>query len=129
MQAGHGASRGRAADGYRAPEGCLSSSDLIYRRERTSNRKPVCKRLRRRADAFPGISLGDDRPAGTVCCRRCKADGGPIARSAVRAAVTIGVTLKRALGNNTGLTKRPHRRQPRRLIRPTKRFCTSPQAR
>ena len=32
--------------------------------------------------------------AGTVYSRRCKADGGPIARSAVRTAPAIGVTLK-----------------------------------
>jgi len=71
MQAGHGASRGRAADGYRAPERQLSSSDLICCRGRTANRKPGRKRLRRRADAIPGILLGDDSPAG---------EGGPSAR-------------------------------------------------
>ena len=76
MQAGHGASRGRAADGYRAPERCLSSSDLICRRERTWNRKPVRKRLRRRADAFPENSLGDDSPAGGVSARRGMIVGG-----------------------------------------------------
>jgi len=51
---------GRAADGYSAPAGGLRSSDQVCRRGGTSARKPVRKRLRRRADAFPGNSLGDD---------------------------------------------------------------------
>jgi len=38
----------------------LSYSDRVCRRGWTSGRKPVRKRLRRRADAFPGNSLGDD---------------------------------------------------------------------
>lgn len=61
-----------------------------------------------------GLPVGRVTAAGTVWRRCGKADGGPIARSAVRAAPAIGVTLKqdpsRQEHSADHVTQRPQRR-------------------